>query len=315
MTRYLFVLFGFLLANSAGAEVCKLNVSQNAQIVTLNAQGGVQVVGAEVALRGSSRSPIFLRVLSKTDRSAIVEAMDQATQYRIFEPWFSRSCTLISDDKYAAEVAGSLNEEVRRAQPEPGNCPPGTTPAVVEKPLPSSVGEDIPLPKNNPPCTIKQILDAAAEEFEIPKRLMYAMAWKESTWRHWANSGSVLLGFNERGNYETADYGLCQINKKAHSADGFVRFKGENVPWERIQQPSFNARYSAQLLKQLSASVKRRNSPRTQSENGLFRAVYAAYNGGPAAWDRPWTEEDPRDVGFKKILEEEPWKAKIGDCQ
>ncbi len=75
-----------------------------------------------------------------------------------------------------------------------------------------------------------------------------------------------------------------------------------------------NARYSAQLLKQLTARVKRKNSSRTQTEDGLFRAVYAAYNGGPAAWDRPWTEEDPRDTGFKNILEEEPWKTKIGDC-
>ena len=110
--------------------------------------------------------------------------------------------------------------------------------------------------------------------------LVKSTAWQESCWRQFIRiSGQVR--FLES---DTADVGLMQINK--HVWRGFYSIP--RLEWD----VAYNAGAGAEILMRLmSAETARATTKDSNSGAEFARSTYAAYNGGPSAYDR-WRRSD-----------------------
>ncbi len=99
---------------------------------------------------------------------------------------------------------------VPQAAPKPP-AKPKTPEAKIAKQAAKQVGK--PKDPNPPKAEIRKILCETAERLGIPTEILMAIAFKESSWRHYAKDGSVL-----RGHWSPSDVGIMQISQKAHPA-------------------------------------------------------------------------------------------------
>lgn len=108
------------------------------------------------------------------------------------------------------------------------------------------------------------------------RQLVLTTAWQESCWRQFAvrNDKRVPL---ESG---TGDIGLMQINERVWR--GLYDLHG--LRWDMV----YNARAGADILENymVKYSIRHREHETTGKLDNLARSAYAAYNGGPRAYDR-----------------------------
>lgn len=152
--------------------------------------------------------------------------------------------------------------------------------------------------RKDDPCIIKAILDQVAKEEGMPAELFYVVAWTESNWQQWDNRGRTVRS-------GTSDYGLMQINKRAHS---------HKYDWTQITGDAlYNARAGADILK-WSYNYARRKGYRGRD---LWKATYAVYNGGPRAVHRPWNPSSRfrlHDQNFARHMGSKPWVSRTRNC-
>jgi hypothetical protein len=110
--------------------------------------------------------------------------------------------------------------------------------------------------------------------------LVKSTAWQESCWRQFIRVNGQVR-FLESA---TADVGLMQVNK--HVWRGFYSIP--RLEWDIV----YNAGAGVEILMRLMASDNARATPKeADSVAQIARSTYAAYNGGPNAYNR-WRHPD-----------------------
>ncbi len=111
--------------------------------------------------------------------------------------------------------------------------------------------------------------------------LIKSTAWQESCWRQFIKVGARVRWLES----PTGDIGLMQVNK--HIWRGF--FSLERLEWDVL----YNAGAGAEVLAEMMHFTisQPRQDPVPVAEN-LARSTYAAYNGGPAEYNR-WRRREP----------------------
>jgi len=132
-------------------------------------------------------------------------------------------------------------EAAVKAQPaaKPRQAPaPTRTPTAPgpEARIASQAAKQVGKPKDPNPsrAEIRAILRETADRLGIPREILMAIAFKESTWRHYAKDGTVL-----RGRWSPSDVGIMQINEKAHP----------NAFPQAAKDMRYNIEYGARYLK------------------------------------------------------------------
>jgi hypothetical protein len=105
--------------------------------------------------------------------------------------------------------------------------------------------------------------------------LIKSTAWQESCWRQFIKVGSHVRWLESR----TGDIGLMQVNK--HIWRGF--FSLERLEWDVLYNAGAGAEVLAEMMSFTLAQPK--DDPVPVAEH-LARSAYAAYNGGPSAYNR-----------------------------
>jgi hypothetical protein len=143
---------------------------------------------------------------------------------------------------------------------------------------------------------IGQLLDLAAQ-YQLPDDpidsavrgswpiLLKAVAWQESCWRQFAIEHGRVRYLESK----TGDIGLMQVNKYVWR--GFYSLA--RLQWDIVYNLSAGAEILQRYLADSSAHIHS-NNPAI-----LARAVYAAYNGGPGAYNR-WRQPDEPEA-LRKI--------------
>jgi hypothetical protein len=111
--------------------------------------------------------------------------------------------------------------------------------------------------------------------------LIKSTAWQESCWRQFIKVGSHVRWLESR----TGDIGLMQVNK--HIWRGF--FSLERLEWDVLYNAGAGAEVLAEMMSFTLAQPK--DDPVPVAEH-LARSAYAAYNGGPSAYNR-WRRREP----------------------
>ncbi len=112
---------------------------------------------------------------------------------------------------------------------------------------------------------LNQQLDAAAEKYGIPPKILKAVAWKESTWNPKAKSFDGQHG-----------KGVMQIDDRSH------KFAKTDAVWDPKKNIDYGSKYLSELYE----------------KTGSWDAALKKYNGGSKypgrvakiAGDEPWTE-------------------------
>lgn len=114
--------------------------------------------------------------------------------------------------------------------------------------------------------------------------MVKSVAWQESCWRQFIRVNNRVRWLES----STGDIGLMQVNK--HVWRGFYNLK--RLQWDIL----YNAGAGADILTDLMQTVmeKPRMDP-VQNYSNLARSVYAAYNGGPSAFNR-WRKREDSDL-------------------
>jgi hypothetical protein len=148
---------------------------------------------------------------------------------------------------------------------------------------------------------IGQLLDLAARyELQddvpgVPARrswpiLLKAAAWQESCWRQYVIKNRRVWYLESR----TGDIGLMQVNKYVWR--GFYSLP--RLRWDIV----YNLTAGSQILQRfLAGSFNRLHSDNPEV---LARAAYAAYNGGPAAYNR-WRQ--PHEQRLQREIDQAFW--------
>lgn len=150
--------------------------------------------------------------------------------------------------------------------------------------------------RDGSPCAIRAVLDQVAAEEGLPRELVYATAWTESSWTQWKD-GKPLVS---RG----GDVGILQLSPAAW---------GDRYDMEQAKEDLlYNARAGAKILKWAYRLARRKG----YRGNDLLRSTYAIFNGGPGAYRRPWTRSrwSAHDRNFHRILQRKPWQAPVRSC-
>jgi hypothetical protein len=111
--------------------------------------------------------------------------------------------------------------------------------------------------------------------------LIKSTAWQESCWRQFIKVGTHVRWLESR----TGDIGLMQVNK--HIWRGF--FSLERLEWDVLYNAGAGAEVLAEMMSFTLAQPK--DDPVPVAEH-LARSAYAAYNGGPTAYNR-WRRREP----------------------
>jgi hypothetical protein len=121
--------------------------------------------------------------------------------------------------------------------------------------------------------------------------LVKSTAWQESCWRQFIRANGQVR-FLESA---TADVGLMQVNR--HVWRGFYSIP--RLEWDIV----YNAGAGAEILMRLmSSDTSRAIGNRRYSVAEVARSTYAAYNGGPNAYNR-WRSPDEEAVEVRYIDE------------
>jgi hypothetical protein len=175
------------------------------------------------------------------------------------------------------ELLNSVNEAIRT----------GILPSELSTTQPTSIiaGSTLSSGKKEIIAYIKK----KATEMGIPEQLALATAWTESEMRQFQSDGKTPLS---SGNPDSADWGIMQINDKAHPK-AFPKVKTD---W------MYNIDYGMEVLKYAYTQAM---------SKGLdpIRGAYSGYNTGSyysrylALTGKP----DYRDVNFFKYYNSQPW--------
>ena len=108
------------------------------------------------------------------------------------------------------------------------------------------------------------------------RQLVLTTAWQESCWRQFAVKSDKRVPLQSG----TGDIGLMQINERVWR--GLYDLHG--LRWDIV----YNARAGTDILENymIKYSIRHREHETTGSVDNLARSAYAAYNGGPRAYDR-----------------------------
>jgi hypothetical protein len=111
---------------------------------------------------------------------------------------------------------------------------------------------------------------------EVFRQLVLTAAWQESCWRQFAVKDDKRVPLKSG----SGDIGLMQINERVWR--GLYDLQG--LRWDML----YNARAGADILEHymIKYSIRHREHETTGSVDNLARSAYAAYNGGPRAYDR-----------------------------
>ena len=111
---------------------------------------------------------------------------------------------------------------------------------------------------------------------EVFRQLVLTAAWQESCWRQFAVKDNKRVPLKSG----SGDIGLMQINERVWR--GLYDLQG--LRWDMV----YNARSGADILEHylIRYSIRHREHETTGSIDNLARSAYAAYNGGPRAYDR-----------------------------
>jgi hypothetical protein len=111
---------------------------------------------------------------------------------------------------------------------------------------------------------------------EVFRQLVLTAAWQESCWRQFAVKDNKRVPLKSG----SGDIGLMQINERVWR--GLYDLQG--LRWDMI----YNARAGADILEHymIRYSIRHREHHTTGNIDNLARSAYAAYNGGPRAYDR-----------------------------
>ncbi len=142
---------------------------------------------------------------------------------------------------------------------------------------------------------MNQLLELSAERqladggFDNNYRAMYpvlvkAAAWQESCWRQFVMAGAKLRWLES----STGDIGLMQVNK--HVWRGLYNIR--RLEWDVL----YNAGAGTEILARTITNVtsRARQDP-VPIPDHLARSAYAAYNGGPDAYNR-WRRREPEPL-------------------
>jgi len=124
--------------------------------------------------------------------------------------------------------------------------------------------------------------------------LVKSTAWQESCWRQFIRVNGHVRFLES----DTADVGLMQVNK--HVWRGFYSIR--RLEWDIV----YNAGAGAEiLLRLMSADTARATIKDSNSVAEIARSTYAAYNGGPNAYNR-WRRPD-ETAEASRYIDESFW--------
>ena len=108
------------------------------------------------------------------------------------------------------------------------------------------------------------------------RQLVLTAAWQESCWRQFTVKDAKRVPLKSG----SGDIGLMQINERVWR--GLYDLQG--LRWDMV----YNARAGTDILEHymIKYSIRHREHETTGSVDNLARSAYAAYNGGPRAYDR-----------------------------
>jgi soluble lytic murein transglycosylase-like protein len=115
-------------------------------------------------------------------------------------------------------------------------------------------------------------------------KLVQAVAWQESCWRQFLVANSRIKWLESA----TGDIGLMQVNK--HVWRGFYSI--ERLKWDVLYNAGAGSEILTRMMMYALAHPPNASAPNPEH---LARSTYAAYNGGPAAYNR-WRSEEPPPV-------------------
>ena len=115
--------------------------------------------------------------------------------------------------------------------------------------------------------------------------LMKATAWQESCWRQFVRIKGRVRFLQS----ETGDVGMMQVNK--HVWRGLYSIP--RLEWDIV----YNAGAGAEILMRLMRGAAARATSKSGDPSAeIARATYAAYNGGPSAYDRWRRTDEPAEL-------------------
>ena len=115
--------------------------------------------------------------------------------------------------------------------------------------------------------------------------LVKATAWQESCWRQFVHLNGRVRFLQS----DTGDVGMMQVNK--HVWRGFYSIP--RLEWDVV----YNTGAGAEILMRLMRGAAARVASKSEDPPGeIARATYAAYNGGPNAYERWRRTEEPAEL-------------------
>ena len=133
---------------------------------------------------------------------------------------------------------------------------------------------------------VRRLLRSTAEDAVTPKKvapdvqrafldLQLATAWQETCWRHYVRVNGVVRAIRSRA----GAVGLMQVNSRV--------WRGFYDPRFLLGDPSYNARAGSEILLRYYLDLAwAKGEQKRGGIEGLVRATYSAYNGGPSALAR-----------------------------
>jgi hypothetical protein len=121
--------------------------------------------------------------------------------------------------------------------------------------------------------------------------LMKAVAWQESCWRQFVVRHDRITYLES----STGDIGLMQVNKYVWRG----MYSLSRLKWDIV----YNAGAGSEILLRVMRGAAKHDPAELAKPNDLARSAYAAYNGGPGAYDRWRRRREPAtareiDKGF-----------------
>lgn len=111
--------------------------------------------------------------------------------------------------------------------------------------------------------------------------LMKAVAWQESCWRQFVVRQNRITYLES----STGDIGLMQVNKYVWRG----MYSLERLKWDVV----YNASSGSEILLRTMRGAARHDPAELAKPADLARSAYAAYNGGPGAYDRWRKRKEP----------------------